>query len=295
MKVSFICASYNYKDYISETIESVIAQDNSDWELIVFDDGSTDGSCELIEQYTKNDSRVKLYTHANNSNKGLITTLKEAAKVANGEWLAFIESDDILKPDYLSQKLNALEKFPDTDLIFSGVEILGTETLKKNYAEIFKNRDSLIKENFNIVHLIRENVIPTFSCVMIRKDLFANKLDFNSPIAQNIDWWLWAQVFAEYKTLYLNKNLSIWRRHEGSYISSVQLSKMPHFIRSLFKIIFKSKIKILPRILLEIHMFFNTYEVTKIFGTPSRKIRNLALNALYRMNNIKPDLIYYNN
>ena len=53
MKVSFICASYNYKDYISETIESVIAQDNSDWELIVFDDGSTDGSCELIEQYTK--------------------------------------------------------------------------------------------------------------------------------------------------------------------------------------------------------------------------------------------------
>ena len=295
MKVSFICASYNYKDYIAEAIESVIAQDNPDWELIVFDDGSTDGSCKIIEQYAKKDSRIKLHIHANNQNKGLITTLRVAAKVANGEWLAFIESDDILKSNYLSQKLDALQKFPDTDLIFSGVEILGTETLKKNYIEIFNKRDALIKKNFNIVHLIRENVIPTFSCVMIKKELFTNKLDFNSPIAQNIDWWLWAQVFAKYKTLYLNKNLSIWRRHEGSYISSVQLSKMPYFIRSLFKIIFKSKIKILPKILLEIHMFFNTYEVTKIFGTPSRKIRKIVLNILYKMNNIKPDLVYYNN
>ena len=113
MRVSFICASFNYKDYISEAIESVISQDCPDWELIVFDDGSKDGSQELIANYAKNDKRIKFLTHPNNVNRGLIETLKAASQAASGDWLAFIESDDILRPDYLSSKIKAFNDYND--------------------------------------------------------------------------------------------------------------------------------------------------------------------------------------
>ena len=296
MKVSFICASYNYKNYIGEAIESVLAQDNSDWELIVFDDGSTDGSQDLIKEYSNKDSRIKFLTHPNNENRGLTKTLLAASSASCGDWLAFIESDDILKPDYLSSKLQACKDVADAQFVFSGVDILGRKDVQQNYVQIFKRRDDLIRHNFNIINLLRENVIPTFSCVMIKKDLF-NSLDFNSPIAQNIDLWLWSQVLARHKVIYVNKNLSVWRRHENSYINSVDMNMMPNFNRLIFDFIFDCDCiftKSIAKILCNMFIFFNSEFMCKLFGTPSRFMLNCILSALYKMNKIKADIIYYN-
>ena len=292
MKVSFICASYNYANYIAQTIESVIAQDIADWELIVFDDGSKDNSIEVINSYVKKDSRVKLFVHENNQNKGLINTIKAACNVAEGDWLAFIESDDILKPNYLSKKLDVIKANPDAQLVFSGVEILSSKVIQDNYIKIFERRNNLIKKDFNIAMLIQENPIPTFSCVMIKKSLF-NSLDFSSPLAQNIDWWLWAQVLSSHKVVYVDENLSVWRRHENSYITSIDHAKMNNFIRSLFEFIFKSNIPILPRLMLELHLFLSIERIDKLFRTPARYICKSLRNSLYLMNKIKPVIIYY--
>ena len=296
MRVSFICASFNYKDYISEAIESVISQGCPDWELIVFDDGPKDGSQELIANYAKNDKRIKFLTHPNNENKGLIETLKAASRAASGDWLAFIESDDILRPDYLSSKIKAFNDYNDAKLIFSGVDILGNKEIQENYIKIFSRRDDLIKNHFNIAHLLRENIIPTFSCAMIEKKIF-NSLDFNSPIAQNIDWWLWAQVLAKHKVIYVNKNLSVWRRHGDSYISSINKAKMPDFNRKIFNFIFDNSCiftKLFAKILCNTFIFFNSEKVRKLFGTPSRLMCNFILGALYKMNKMQADLVYYN-
>lgn len=291
MKVSFICASYNYANYIAQTIGSVMAQDNPNWELIVFDDGSKDNSIEVINSYVQKDQRVKLFTHENNQNKGLINTVKAACNAASGDWLAFIESDDILKPNYLSKKLDTVNKYPNAELIFSGVEILSSKAVQDNYIGIFKRRNNLIKNNFNIAMLIQENPIPTFSCVMIKKDLF-NSLDFYSPLAQNIDWWLWAQVLSNHNVAYIDENLSIWRRHENSYITSIDHAKMNNFIRSIFKFIFKSKVPILPRVLLELHLFLSMQQIDKLFRTPARFICKCIRDSLYNFNEIKPKIIY---
>ena len=75
MKISVITASYNYAQYIEETISSVLSQSYQDWELVVVDDGSSDGSVEIIESYCKKDSRIKLYQHEGGQNKGLKETL----------------------------------------------------------------------------------------------------------------------------------------------------------------------------------------------------------------------------
>ena len=91
MKYSVITASFNYENYIKETIESVQAQSISDWEMIIIDDGSSDNSIETINKYCQLDKRIKLFTHPNNENRGLIETLKLGLEKAQGEWIIFLE------------------------------------------------------------------------------------------------------------------------------------------------------------------------------------------------------------
>ena len=292
MKVSFICASYNYEKYIAETIESVIAQDVDDWELIVFDDGSKDSSIKIINEYVVKDDRVKLFVHKNNANLGLIATLKAAASVAESDWLAFIESDDILKPNYLSEKLKILDEYKDLEFIFSNVEILGSDKIKAEYANFFEKNKRIMRCDFNLMHFVFMNIVPTFSCVMIRKELF-NSLDFNSPIQPILDWWLWAQVSPKHKIAYIDKELSIWRRHEGSYISTLDSKLLKSYSRSVFNFLFKSKHKFLPRLYIELYMLFNSSFTNIMLGTPSRLIRTFVLNKLNEMNEYKPSLRYF--
>lgn len=92
--ISIITASYNYENYIKETIESVLNQTYTNWELIIVDDGSKDNSVEVIKSYCEKDSRIKLFQHEGGVNKGLAETIKLGISKAQGEWIAFLESDD---------------------------------------------------------------------------------------------------------------------------------------------------------------------------------------------------------
>ena len=98
--ISIITASYNYANYIKECIDSVLSQDFTDWELIIVDDCSVDNSVEIIKSYT--DSRIRLIR--NEKNSGLKRTLLRGIQEAGGEYIAFLESDDIWRTDYLSKK-----------------------------------------------------------------------------------------------------------------------------------------------------------------------------------------------
>ena len=81
--ISIITTSYNYSEYISETIKSVQAQTYSDWELIIVDDASTDNSVEIIRNFCQNDKRIKLICH--DKNKGLAKAIQTGLKYAKGE------------------------------------------------------------------------------------------------------------------------------------------------------------------------------------------------------------------
>ena len=101
-QITIITTSYNYAEYISQTIESVLAQTFSNWELIIVDDASSDNSVEVIKKYC-DDKRIKLICH--DKNKGLRASIKTALKYAKGEWVAFVESDDTITSDALEKRL----------------------------------------------------------------------------------------------------------------------------------------------------------------------------------------------
>ncbi len=222
MKISIITASYNYANYIEETINSVLKQTYNNWELIIVDDGSTDNSIDIIKKYCEKDKRIKLFTHVNNANKGLKETLLLGLSKADGQWIAFLESDDMLNENYLAKKLEFIQKFPEIGLIFNDVELIGDE--KKVYINtpIFNdNHKFLIKKQFPC-NMFRDfnvcNRILTFSTLMLKKEVVKPEY-FETPVDKLLDWWLYIHIAYDTQIYYIPEKLTIWRLHRDSYIS----------------------------------------------------------------------------
>ena len=227
-RISIITASYNYADLISQTIESVIQQTYKNWELIVIDDGSSDNSREVIQKYCDECPKIKLVTHENQKNKGLCETIKLGCQLSKGEYVAFLESDDIWHENHLQQKIKILDKYSGLPVIFNAVELFGDKKSQSRLDEYFTFQKFFLKKQtypsnlFNYFLFI--NLIPTFSCVLIKKAILEN-LDFNAPFQPHLDWFLWMQIAYTNELYYIDLPLTKWRIHPKSLIGRTQKIK----------------------------------------------------------------------
>lgn len=219
MKISIIIASYNYAEYIEEAINSVINQSYQDWELIIVDDGSNDGSIEIIKSYYEKDNRIRFFQHAQGQNRGLKETLLLGIKHASGDWIAFLESDDYFSPDNLAKKIESIKKYPYVNLIFNKVKFLSEE--KRKQQKIFENiQKKLSKKKFpkNMFYdFYIDNTILTFSSVMTKKKVLQN-VNFDTPFDAALDRWLWVHLAYNNNFYYIDEELTFWRLHPQSYI-----------------------------------------------------------------------------
>lgn len=101
--VSIITPTYNCAKFIARTLDSVQAQTYQNWEMIIVDDRSQDNTKEIVEEYMKNDSRIKY--HLLDENSGAAVARTEAMKLAKGSYMAFLDSDDIWMPDKLERQI----------------------------------------------------------------------------------------------------------------------------------------------------------------------------------------------
>ena len=113
---SVLIANYNNGQYLMEAIESVRTQTYPNWEIILVDDGSTDGSFSLYEKL-KEDSRIHIYT--NDENMGCGYTKRRCIEIAHGEYCGFVDADDKLEKEALSMMVNAFQQHPSCSLIYS--------------------------------------------------------------------------------------------------------------------------------------------------------------------------------
>lgn len=120
-KISVLMGVYNCAQYVAEAIESVLAQTFSDFELIVCDDGSSDNTAAVAEQYAAADSRIVFLR--NDRNYGLAHTLNHCLSVARGEYLVRMDGDDISKPNRFRVLLDTAESHPEFDVIGTGVDL----------------------------------------------------------------------------------------------------------------------------------------------------------------------------
>lgn len=215
MKISVIVTSYNYSNFIEQTINSILAQTYSDFELIVVDDYSSDNSVEIIKNFK--DDRIKFIE--NKQNLGLAISVAKALKIATGEWIAFCESDDFWEKECLEKRIQIAEKYPNLGVIFNDVEPFSiTNKIPKT---IQQNSENIKKIKFptNVLDkIVFYNIVQTFSAVMISRTEIA-KLNITPPDDRFFDWWLFIQLASDTDFYYMPEKLTHWRLHENSYIT----------------------------------------------------------------------------
>ena len=121
-EVSVIMPAYNVAPYIEAAMDSVRAQTYQDWELLVVDDGSTDGTGSIVETYAAREPRVRLFRQ---SNAGISGARNRALRDASGEFLAVFDGDDVWEPRYLEAQLAILRTHPEIDVVTGNAWFLG--------------------------------------------------------------------------------------------------------------------------------------------------------------------------
>ena len=120
--VSVITPAWNAAEYLGATIESVRAQTFDNWEMVVVDDGSTDGTVAVVERHAAADGRVRLIRQAN---AGPSAARNHGMRAATGQFFAFLDSDDLWLPGFLASQLAVFERHPDTALVTGNGLFLG--------------------------------------------------------------------------------------------------------------------------------------------------------------------------
>ena len=136
-KVSIIMPFYNVEKYIEQCITSLLKQSYSDFELICVDDGSKDDSIKIVEKYGKIDNRIKIIRQ---ENKGLATARNTGLKVATGEFIYFVDSDDWVHPDLLKETLTRIELDNSDIVIFDTYNVYGNSFVPVNRIANFKDK-----------------------------------------------------------------------------------------------------------------------------------------------------------
>lgn len=173
-----IMSVHNCEGFVGESVESVLGQTMGDFEFLVMDDASTDGTRDILQSYSDQDKRVKVLT--NQENKGLTRSLNSLIDVAAGEVLARIDADDISKKDRLERQ-SALLKEGDFGMVASCYRVVDKEG-KEAYSHCPSCNPSLLKWSL----IFRNNI--RHSTAMWRRSI-GQKYDTRFTYAQDYDMW----------------------------------------------------------------------------------------------------------
>jgi teichuronic acid biosynthesis glycosyltransferase TuaG len=178
--VSIITPSYNSKRFIKETIDSVISQTYKNWEMIIVDDKSKDDSVKFIQELIKDEKRIKIITL--DENIGAAMARNKALEIAQGRYIAFLDSDDIWISNKLETQLNFMQE-NNHCISFTAYEIIDENSQSDSH--IIKTVKSLNLEQY------LKNTIIGFSTSMIDRNLVKEELKFlNIRIRQDTNLWI---------------------------------------------------------------------------------------------------------
>jgi teichuronic acid biosynthesis glycosyltransferase TuaG len=211
MKVSVIIPNYNCADFIGMTIESVLAQTFTDFELLIVDDNSKDNGRNIILKYAANDSRIKFFVNENRdpNARGPASARNRALKYAQGEYIAFLDSDDLWHPQKLEIQLEFMEK-NGFNFTYTWYDVIDDKNQVLDHWQ-----PSFVSTSYN-EHL-RRPVIGTLTVMYKVKPFKAMK--FLVPIGKYFyeDSSFWLDLLKQTPKAYcLKQNLSQYRLRQSS-------------------------------------------------------------------------------
>ena len=196
---------YNCEKYLALAIKSVQMQTYPYWELILIDDGSSDRSLAIAQEFAKKDSRIRIYSDG--ENKKLATRLNEIAIKAKYDWIARLDADDLMHPDRLRIQIEYLEEHPDIELVSSGLVSINSDNIVKGY------RQTQASQGLEQISLT--NVISHPSVMGRRSWFLRNPYSSEFPRAEDYELWMRAISKNDFKMVIL-PDLLLFYREEGN-------------------------------------------------------------------------------
>ena len=212
-KVSIILPVYNGAKCVANSIDSVLSQTYENFELVVVNDCSTDNTLDILNEYAKKDSRVKVFT--NEVNKKLPRTLNAGFEKATGEYLTWTSDDNMYRPEAIAQMVQFLDENPEVGLVYCDMTVrneLGDE----------------IKEEERVAAPVKDLRLRSIcgACFMYRSEVAAKAGDYDPDLFLAEDYEYWIRISKNAKIAPLHKNLYIYRLQGQSLTGSLKWERI---------------------------------------------------------------------
>ena len=225
-KVSVIIPSYNTAPYIGETLASICAQEFTDYEVIVINDGSPD--TEQLERVLTVDRDWIIYLKQ--ANGGLSSARNAGIRAARGQYIALLDSDDLWEPDYLTVQVAALDADPSVAVSYANAMIFGDSLdAGKDYMSIFPSKGEV---TFQRLVEMECNVLVS---AIVRRDWLARAGPFDEALRTNEDFDMWLRIVqAGGRFVYQRRPLWHYRKRGGA-LSADPVAMWSGYLRVLEK------------------------------------------------------------
>ena len=210
MKFSVVIPLYNKVPYVAKAIQSVLAQTFTDYELIVMDDGSRDGSFEVAKSTIENHSNCHLYRQ---QNAGVSVARNAGAALSQGAYLCFLDADDWWEPTFLEETSRLVEEFPDAGIFGTNYTIVN-ETKHKTRVASIGVEAGFEKGYINYCRVYAKTLaMPLTSIsVAIPRRVFNEMGGFPKGVKLGEDFLLWIHIALKYKVVFMNKPLAYYNQ-----------------------------------------------------------------------------------
>lgn len=220
IKISIIVPIYNVADYVKDCIESIIVQTYPDIELIVIDDRGNDNSMQIVNALLERASSglsIKIITH--NQNKGLSAARNTGIRNSSGDYLYFLDSDDMIVSDCIERMVNCLKRHPSCDIVQAGSTVNSTKFQWLNHESWALNGD--YSDN---VEWIAQTMLKRLNCIpvtawnkLIKKDFITdNNLFFYEGLIHEDELWSFQVARCIKSVAFCRYNTYIYNIREGS-------------------------------------------------------------------------------
>lgn len=205
---SVIIPLFNKENFIEATLNSVLNQTFIDFEIVIVDDGSTDKGAVILKKFT--DSRISYYYK---DNGGVSTARNLGLKIANAEYITFLDADDYWYPEFLTEMFKNIQLFPRHKVFSAAIEIATSKKVFAARYSVEKISDRQIVNYFEAS--INETVICT-SCAVFNKNVFNHVGNFDEEIKSGQDTDMWIRIGLKYPVVFFWNILARYVYDENS-------------------------------------------------------------------------------
>jgi glycosyltransferase involved in cell wall biosynthesis len=216
---SVLIPLYNKEKFIKNTLQSILNQTFSDFEIIIVNDGSTDESEQIVLQFE--DSRIRYYTQ---KNEGAASARNFGIDKANANYIAFIDADDLWYDNHLETLKSVIEEFPDAGIYASRYELVYKN--KSTSVSVFNGLNAqykgYVKDYF---YSTQNNSLSLTLVTVIPKEVFVEIGNFNSSISSGQDIDMWARIALKYPVVIGNKITASYLHYIDDSLSKTSILK----------------------------------------------------------------------